>query len=84
MENDNYCQCSKDEITTEVHKEKQYTWHFPDKDKEFKLMMIEDEARRQENKDLEVDDWSMYDDQYPRLGPIIFNSTEDELNSHSD
>lgn len=77
MENENYCQCSKDEITAEAHKEEQCTWHFTDKDKEFRLMMIEDETRRQENKDLEVDDWSMYDGQYPRLGPMIFNSTEE-------
>lgn len=61
-----------------ILKDIEYIRRVPNKDKEFKEMMLTDELRKEQNKCLEVDDWSMYDDQYPRLGPIIFaNVAED-------
>lgn len=62
----------KDGVRTDV----EYIRHVPNKDNEFKVKMWEDELNKQQSKNLEVNDWTMYDGQYPRLGPIIF--TEDE------
>lgn len=47
----------------------------PNKDNEFKNMMIKDEVEKQQDKNLEVDDWSMYDGQYPRLGPKVLKNS---------
>lgn len=60
-----------------IRKDVEYVRYVPDKDKEFKIMLWEEELRKEQNKDLVTDDWSMYDDQYPRIGPIVFISGED-------
>lgn len=54
-----------------IRKDVEYVRHVPNKDKEFKIMLWEEEFQKEQNKDLMTDDWSMYDDQYPRLGPIV-------------
>lgn len=56
-----------------VSKDVEYIRQVPNRDNEFKVKMWEDELKKQQNKNLEVNDWTMYDGQYPRLGPIIFN-----------
>lgn len=65
------------EFKANIVKEIEYIRHVPNKNKEFKEMMWRDELRKESNKNLEVDDWSMYDDQYPRIGPIILANIED-------
>lgn len=61
---------------TSIRKNVEYVRHVPNKDKEFKIMLWEEELRKEQNKDLVTDDWSMYDEQYPRLGPIVITSVE--------
>lgn len=68
---------SKD-FKAQTRQEVQYIRQVPNKDVEFKVMMLEDEIKRERCTELETDDcWSMYDGQYPRLGPIIFTNRED-------
>lgn len=62
------------EFKDEVSKDVEYIRQVPNRDNEFKVKMWEDELKKQQNKNPEVNDWSMYDGQYPRLGPIIFNN----------
>lgn len=64
------------EFKNEIRKNVEYTRRVPNKDVEFKVKMWENERQNEQNKNLEVDDWSMYDGQYPRLGPIIFNKSD--------
>lgn len=66
------------ECKAQIHQEVQCTRLIPNKDIEFKVMMLEDELQKEQSKTLETDDsWSMYDGQYPRLGPMIFTKCED-------
>lgn len=68
---------SMTEFNMVVRNNVEYVRQVPNRDIEFKQMMFEDELRKEQNKTLEVnDDWSLYDDQYPRLGPIIFHEKE--------
>lgn len=77
MDNYTYSHCAKPQFKAEIHKQVEYTRHVPNKDKEFKTKMLDDERQKEQNKNMEVDDWSMYDGQYPRLGPMVFNRNED-------
>jgi len=62
------------EFKEKVRKDVQYIRQVPNKDNEFKMKMWKDELEKEQNKNLEVNDWSMHDGQYPRLGPIIFSN----------
>lgn len=72
------------EFKEKVRKDVQYNRQVPNKDNEFKVMMWENELEKDQNKNLEVNDWSMHDGQYPRLGPIIFNNIEEKKPSNDD
>lgn len=74
--------CATNEFKDGVSKDVEYIRQVPNRDNEFKVKMWEDELKKQQNKNLEVNDWSMYDGQYPRLGPIIFND-EGNTSSHN-
>lgn len=78
MNNDN-CEQSPAEFKTEIRNSVDNIRQVPNKDNEFKVMMLEDELQKAQNNNLEIDDWSMYDGQYPRLGPKIFNNCENGL-----
>lgn len=68
--------------TTNIRNDVEYVRLVPNKDTEFKRMMLEDEERKEQNKTLDVDDdWSFYDGQYPRLGPIVFHNKENASSS---
>lgn len=72
---------------SEIRNEVEYVRHVPDRNNEFKTKMVEEEMRKNQNKNLEVDDWTMYDGQYPRLGPIKIKnggdqSTPDDVDSN--
>jgi hypothetical protein len=64
------------EFKNEIRNETEYLRTVPNKDREFKVMMRDEELRKDQNKNLEVNDWSMYDGQYPRLGPISISNEE--------
>jgi len=81
---DTYRYSTPTEFKDKVRNDVEYIRQVPNKDKEFKMMMWEDELEKEENKNLEVNDWSMHDGQYPRLGPIIFNNTRDETPSNDE
>lgn len=67
----------RSEFQSNILKDVEYVRHVPNKDKEFRIMLWEEESQKDQNKDLVTDDWSMYDDHYPRLGPIVFLTNED-------
>lgn len=76
MERSDFNECVRPPPTTEysnsqIRQQVEYVRHVPNKDNEFKVMRLEDELQKNQNKNEEVDDWSMYDNQYPRLGPAI-------------
>lgn len=67
------------DFMAEIRNDVEYVRHVPDKNNEFRQMMLKEEVQKDQNKTLEViDDWSLYDNQYPRIGPIIFQNTENE------
>lgn len=71
---DNYKYSIPRQFKDQVRNDVEYIRHVPNKDNEFKMMMWEEEVEKEQNKNLEVNDWSMHDGQYPRLGPKIFNN----------
>lgn len=75
MENTNldYNKYPTTKTDNEVYRRVENMKRVPNKDIEFKEMMWKEEQKKEANKNLETDDWSMHDGQYPRLGPIIFN-----------
>jgi len=87
MENkdsDNRTHSTPAEFKEKVRKDVQYFRQVPNKDNEFKVMMWEDELEKEQNENLEINDWSMHDGQYPRLGPRIFNNIKEEITSNDD
>jgi len=87
MENDDldgYRYSTPPEFKEKVRNDVEYIRQVPNKDKEFKMMMWEDELQKEQNKNLEVNDWSMHEGQYPRLGPIVFNNNKENKTSNDD
>lgn len=84
IDSDNYGHSTPLKFKEEVRKDVQYIRQVPNKDNEFKVMMWEDEIEKEQNESLEVNDWSMHDGQYPRLGPMIFYRNKEEMTSNVD
>lgn len=76
-----YLSSGSNNFSSDIRNDVENVRQVPDKNNEFKTKMVEDEIQKNRNRNLEVDDWTMYDGQYPRLGPIILKNGADNSTS---